>query len=94
MKYKEITEVTPKNMQCGLGACPTIYEGIRDITPPNMSCAIGGCPSAYEAVRKEKSVYLIVGEQVNPSEAGLEGKVGAGEVLIEVPRTLIDNRGK
>ena len=72
MRYK-ITEVTPIELQCGIGACPSIYE----VT--------------------SKPVYLIRGKVVNPSEAGfggLEGKIGEGEALIEVPRALIDNRKK
>ncbi|MEA3329308.1 MAG: hypothetical protein U9Q06_01035 [Nanoarchaeota archaeon] len=70
MKYK-INEVTPKDMQCVVGACLAIYE------------AQGS---------DQESVYLIVGNVVTPSDAGLEGKVGTGEALVEVPRALIDNK--
>ena len=35
-------------------------------------------------------VYLIVGKRINPSEAGLAQRVGEGEVLVEVPKGLID----
>ena len=57
-----------------------------------MDCLLGGCPSTYEATRKGIEVYLIVGKVVNPSEVGLEKKVGEGEALIEFPRKLIDER--
>ena len=93
MKY-EITEVTPESMHCIVGACPSIYEGVRETTPEKMNCVLGACPSTYEAIREGNEVYLIVGRQINPSGVGLEKKVGDGEVLIEVPKALIDNKGK
>ena len=69
MKNKNnLREVTPKSMQCGIGACPQIHEGDTD--------------------------YLIVGEQVNPSNVGLKGRVGKGEVLIRVSKNLIDKKEK
>ncbi|MFA6023332.1 MAG: hypothetical protein WC781_04560 [Candidatus Pacearchaeota archaeon] len=91
MKYK-IKDITPEKIQCVAGACPAIYEGIQEITPGEMKCVLGACPSNYRASREGKEVYLIVGKQINPSDAGLESKVGKGETLIEVPRALIDKR--
>jgi len=79
-----IYEVTPKDMRCGLLACPAVYE----VTPEKMQCAFIGCESIYS--EKENNTYLIVGKQVNPEEFGLAKKVGQGEILIQVPRDLID----
>ena len=79
-----LREVTPKAYQCNWGTCPAIYE----VTPKNMRCTITACPQMH----KEGDSYLIVGEQVNPSDVGLEGKVGPGEVLIRVPKPLIDEK--
>lgn len=93
MKYK-LNDITPEIMVCGIGACPSIYEGVEELTPKEMACCIGTCPSSYEAEREGKEVYLILGKLVNPVEAGLESKVGEGEALIEVPKPLIDNIGK
>lgn len=80
-KYKT-KELTPENMICGLGACPAIYE----VTPEDAKCICGSCPSIYGT----EGSYLIVGEGVEPKEFGLAGKVGKGEVLIRVPKGLID----
>jgi len=79
IKY-QLREVTPQDTRCIAAACPAVYEGIRDVTPEN-----------YEA---EREVYLIIGKRVEPKDAGLESKVGAGEMLIEIPRKLIDDREK
>ena len=91
-------EITPKAMQCLMGACPRIYEGLRELTPEEMQCVFAACPSLYEAGREGNNVYLIIGKVVNPSEVALLGdlkkKIRAGEALIEVPRELIDNKGK
>ena len=64
---------------------------VKEVTPEAMRCAIGACPKVY-AARDAKvfDKYLIIGKQVNPQAAGLEGKVGEGEAMIEVPRGLID----
>lgn len=84
-----IYELTPKELQCIIGGCPSIYE----LTPKELLCCVGACSTIYS----EESSYLIVGKQVSTQqtkELGLERKVGEGEVLISVPRALIDNMGK
>ncbi len=81
-----LRELTPQYMRCLAAACPRIYE----LTPINMRCVWTACPQIHEG----KNNYLIIGEQVNPSDVGLEGKVGKGEVLIKVPKALIDNKEK
>lgn len=94
MAYKNIREITPSVMRCGIGLCPAIYEGVEEVTPAVNRCIIGSCPSTYKATIKGRQVYLIIGRQVTPTDAGLEKKVGDGEALIEVPKALIDNRGE
>jgi len=82
-----LREVTPQYMRCCSGSCPSIYE---EVTPKNMQCAAAACPQ----IHKGNDSYLIVGEQVNPFDVGLEGKVGKGEILIRVPKALIDKKEK
>ena len=93
-KYRGIREVTPEKMRCSIAACPAIYEAVREVTPEKMRCAISACHAVYEASKGEKNVYLVVGNRVNPADAGLAGKVGKGEVLIEVPCGLINGMGR
>lgn len=97
MKYK-INELTPKAMMCVSVGCPSIYERLRELAPYEREmCVSVGCPSTYSARREGKDVYLIIGKVVNPSEVGLgelEKRIGKGEALIEVPKSLIDNKGK
>lgn len=94
-KYTNLREVTPQEMQCSpVGACPSIYEGLKKLTFLEM-CGVGACPSGYEAKIEGREVYLIIGKQIKASEVGLgelEKKIGFGEVLIEVPKELIDNK--
>jgi len=78
-----IYEVTPEDMKCCIGSCPGVYE----VTPEDMKCSLIACPSAYGI----ENDYLIVGKKVEAKEFGLEKKVGEGEVLIRVPKKLIDN---
>ena len=88
-KYK-LREITPVEMQCMIGSCPAIYE-VERITPEDTRCPpFGACPEIYQ----NQDSYFIIGTQVNPEEAGLETKVGEGEVLIKVSKALIDNKQK
>ncbi|MDA3836373.1 MAG: hypothetical protein PF542_02010 [Nanoarchaeota archaeon] len=97
--YEGIKEITPKELKCIAAACPSIYEGFKDITPISNRCGIGVCPAIYES-EKKKNVYLVIGKLLpkkslnNIGLGYLEKKIGEDEVLIEVPRTLIDNLGK
>lgn len=50
MKYK-LNEITPKGMQCGVGACPSIYELLTDITPREHQCAAVACPAIYKGTK-------------------------------------------
>ena len=88
MKY-DLREVTPREMKCiaGLG-CPAIYEE----TPKVMECVGSFCPRIYS--EEDKGHYLIVGERIDPKEFGLEEKVSQTEVLVRVPKKLIDDKGK
>ncbi len=71
---------------------------LTNITPKDMQCFGGlGCPAIYQeggatSPHQPSEDYLIVGRQIDPSSFGLENKVSKGEVLIRVPRRLIDNR--
>ena len=51
-KYNQIqyniSDVTPQDMRCGFGACPTIYS-VKEVTPSEMICGIGACPGIYLA---------------------------------------------
>ena len=87
-KEYNLRELTPKSMACMVGPCPSIYE----LTPKKMACgAMLGCSAIYGT---DEEHYLIIGEQVNPEEFGLVGKVGKDEVLIRVSKKLIDEKGK
>lgn len=69
MKNQNIKEITPKEMQCGFGACPAILSD------------------------KEEN-YFLIGKKVNPEDLDLTERIGKDEVLIQVPKKLIDDRGK
>ena len=85
----EVKEITPKENMCLQSACPGIYE-VEELTPKDSKCVAYTCPAIYE---DQSDNYLIVGEKANPSDfVGLEGKVGKDEVLIKIPKEIIDNR--
>lgn len=74
----------------------TEYRLVKDVTPRDFDCAIGACYRIYEGSKGSQQVYLIIGKQIDPKDARLSdgrdisSQVGQGEVLIEVPRNLID----
>jgi len=65
-------------------------NNLREITPQYLMCSGSCCPRIYEG----KGKYLIIGKKVDPKEFGLKGKVGEGEVLIKIPKALIDKKEK
>ena len=81
--------VEKARMDCigGMG-CPAIYELAQEnrVSNPDNCIAGIGCPN----IQLRGEYYLIIGEQVNAKEFGLAEKVNAGEVMIRVPRKLID----
>lgn len=84
-----LRELTPKSIACGIGVCPAVYELKRQTL--NEMCGIGTCPEIYAG---QEGDYLVIGKKVNPADFGLEGKVGKDEVLISVPKKLIDEKQK
>jgi len=87
-KKYQVRNVTPEAFDCGVGSCPAIYE-VVERTPKEFNCVIGACPKIYKVLNNQK--YVIVGKLEKPEEFGLEKKVGEDEVLISVPRGLIDD---
>ncbi len=85
-KYR-LKEFTAEVDRCIVGGCPGVYE-LKDITPEGERCVFGACPSIYEV----KESYFIVGQVVNPSDFGLEGKVGEGEALVMIPKKVVDRK--
>lgn len=103
-----IRDLTPENEICALAiSCPGIYE-IKDLTPQDKMCGIGiGCPSVYEtkegkcgpivggpSIEEYGDKYLIIGNIENPEDFGLEKKVGKGEILISIPKGIVDDMRK
>lgn len=78
-------DLTPKAMRCEWGGCPAIHEA----TPQEMRCAIGAaCPAIFA----ENGAYLIIGKKVETIPPELAGRIGPDEMLVAVPRRLIDER--
>jgi len=85
----EVDEITPKENMCIIGSCPAIYD-IKNKTPTENACAVAACAAIYE---DKSGKYLIVGKIEDAKNySKLEGKVGEGEILISVPKEIIDNR--
>ena len=64
------------------------YRNLIDRTPPGMSPPLSPlCPQIYET---SDGNYLIVGDVVDSEDAGLAERVNSDEMLIKVPRKLID----
>ena len=89
-----LRELTPGEMICPpWGGCPAIYELERK-TPEEMCPPFGTCPDIYQGKEgtPQENNYIIVGKLIDSSEFGLEGRVGEGEVLISIPKRLIDEK--
>lgn len=62
----------------------------KDLTPKSMSCIAGiGCPAIFET---NKDSYLLVGKKINQKSLGISHRVGKNEILIEVPKKLLNKK--
>lgn len=86
-KYR-LKNLTPPEM-CQVAACPQIYE-LEKIS--SEDCTLLACSAVYRP-KGEGDIYVVVGIQLSPADVGLEGKVGDGETVIEVPKRLLENLG-
>lgn len=52
------------------------------------NCIVGACPALFESNRR---TYVVVGKRISSKEAksALTGKVGKGEVAVEIPARLL-----
>ena len=69
---------------------PTIYDTILDITGNEVADLENCCPQIYQPGEN----YLVIGKKIDPEEVGLERKVSGDEVLISVPKSIIDKWNK
>ncbi len=61
----------------------------KDVTPAEFVCSTcAACPAVLET---ENDSYVIIGKKLSAAAlAAVEGRVGADEYVIEVPRGMID----
>ena len=60
---------------------------IKELTPKEMSCVAGTCPAIFET---DEGSYILIGKKADADKLGIEKRVAAEEVVIEVPKRLID----
>ncbi|MDI1226060.1 MAG: hypothetical protein PSY14_00045 [bacterium] len=60
----------------------------KDVTPAEFVCSTcAACPAVLET----ETSYVIIGKKLSAEAlAAVEGRVGADEYVIEVPRGMID----
>jgi hypothetical protein len=67
-----------------------IKTSLKEITPVRMRCMIGACPAIFETADGR---HVIIGKIVSADDVHfgetLNGRIGPGEIAIEVPSDLI-----
>lgn len=65
---------------------------LKDITPEEAKWAcwpLPGCPAIFD---DEDGHYVIVGELEDAEKLGIESRVSKGEVVVKIPKHIVDNR--
>lgn len=62
----------------------------KELTPAEMSCLLGSCPAIFETNNES---YALIGKKLDSKKLGISKRVGKDEVLVEVPKKLIDKKG-
>jgi hypothetical protein len=61
----------------------------KEVTPKMMRCGAGPCPAVFES---NNDSFLIIGKKISGHELGIQNRINSDEVLIEVPKKLIDEK--
>jgi len=61
----------------------------KELTPKTEMCTAMVCPAIFET---NKGSYALIGKKVNAKDLKVDKRVGKDEVLIEVPKELIDKK--
>ena len=67
---------------------------LRDLTPVSqkqLCWPLPGCPAIFES---DEEHYVIVGELIDPKSLGISDRVSEGEVVIKVPKIIIDKMSR
>lgn len=63
---------------------------VEDLTPEPLQCGISNaCPAIFKT---NKGSYALIGKKLNAKALNINKRVGKDEVLIEVPKELIDKK--
>ena len=62
----------------------------KELTPAEMSCLAGTCPAIFET---NNGSYALIGKKLDSKKLGISERIGKDEILIEVPKKLIDEKG-
>ena len=60
---------------------------IIDLTPAKYACGIAQCPAVFKT---ENQTYLIIGKLCVETSPTLQGRVGPGEVVVEISAELLE----
>ncbi len=61
----------------------------KELTPKAMSCTAVACPAVFET---NNGSYAVIGKKLNAKNLKVDKRVGKDEVLIEIPKNIIDNK--
>ena len=61
----------------------------KELTPKLKMCIIGTCPAIFKT---NKETYAVIGKVLNAEQLGISKRVGKDEILVEVPKSIIDNK--
>jgi len=61
---------------------------LTDLTPSKFrSCAIAACPALFKT---DRGTYVVIGKVIDSATVP-EGRVGPGEIVVELPAELLDD---
>ena len=61
----------------------------RELTPKANRCGIGACPAIFET---NQNSYAIIGKKISAKNLGVSKRIGKNEVLIEIPKNILDDK--
>ena len=61
----------------------------KELTPAEMYCGVGVCPAIFETNNES---YALIGKKLDAGKLGISKRIGKDEILIEIPKGIIDKK--
>ena len=61
----------------------------KELTAKRDMCGTAACPAIFESNRNS---YVLIGKVIDAKKLGISKRVNKDEIVVEIPKNIIDNK--